>query len=70
MVKKISFFLYFLISKDGRIPCGQKDLSSNAISKVFDGTRSGEPKAFQKEINITHVQENSSTTVRPMFFLP
>ena len=58
------------ILKAGRIPCGRKYIPLEAVSRVFDGTNYGDPNAFQQEINITHVEAPSSTTVPPVVFPP
>ena len=58
------------ISKPGRIPCRRKDLSSKVVSRVFNGTNFGDPKALQQNINMTHVEAPSSTIVRPIVLPP
>jgi len=58
------------ISKDGRIPCGQKELMLKEVNKVFYGTSSGDPRSFQHEIDITHVHTPSLITIRPMVLRP
>jgi hypothetical protein len=52
-----------IIGKVGTIPCGLKTCPSKAFSIDYDGTISGEPRPFQHDKYITHVEAPSSTTI-------
>ncbi len=52
------------MGKAGIIPCGLQECPSNAVRRVGEGTTKGDPMAFEKDIDMTHVEAPSSIIVR------
>jgi hypothetical protein len=48
-----------LTGQEGIIPCVQNNHSSKEIKRIGEGVSSGEPIAFQRDKDITHVEAPS-----------
>jgi hypothetical protein len=57
------------IGKEGIMPCGLKEQSSNTVNKVDDGDNSGWKMAFQHANDFTQVEAPSPTIVWEMFYV-